>query len=97
MEQMGAGEIMITSIDREGTMLGYDLELIQSVADAVQIPVIACGGAGNYEHLKSAVTEGKASASAAGSLFVYHGPRKGVLINYPVREELIDLFQTEPA
>lgn len=67
--QAGAGEIMITSIDNDGTMEGYDLELIRSVADAVSIPVIASGGAGSYEHFAQALRRGGASAVAAASMF----------------------------
>ena len=68
-EAAGAGEILVTSIDRDGTMTGYDIELIRSVTDAVSIPVIASGGAGNYDHLVSAVVDGKASAVAAAAMF----------------------------
>lgn len=69
LEQRGAGEILITSIDQDGTMEGYDLELIQSVSRAVNLPVIASGGAGNYEHMRLAVQEAGASAVAAASIF----------------------------
>jgi cyclase len=69
LDEQGAGEILLTSIDRDGTMSGYDLELIRSVAEAVSIPVIASGGAGNYEDMLSAVVHGKASAVAAASIF----------------------------
>lgn len=65
----GAGEILLTSIDRDGTMQGYDLDLIGQVAAAVNVPVIASGGAGNYEHLRQAVQEAGASAVAAASMF----------------------------
>lgn len=86
MEKNGAGELLLTSIDLDGTMEGYDLKLIESVSSAVSIPVIACGGAGSIQHLKDAITVGKASAAAAGSLFVFHGPHRAVLINYPDTE-----------
>ena len=66
---LGAGEILLTSIERDGTMLGYDIELIRRVADAISIPVIASGGAGNYEHMAQAVLAGGASAVAAASMF----------------------------
>lgn len=69
VERLGAGEILLTSIDNEGTMKGYDLGLIKSVADAVGIPVIANGGAGNLQDFHDAIMIGKASAVAAGSLF----------------------------
>jgi len=90
---MGAGEIIINSIDNDGTMEGYDLELIRTVADAVDIPVVALGGAGSLNDLKVAVDVGNASAVAAGSIFVFQGPRKAVLINFPTRKELMELFQ----
>lgn len=69
IEKLGAGEILITSIEKDGTMEGYDLELISRVTNKVNIPVIASGGAGNYHHLYEAVSEGKASAVAAASIF----------------------------
>ncbi len=69
MQNRGAGEILITSIDRDGTMDGYDLALIRSITDSVQIPVIASGGAGNYAHMHEALTVGNVSAVAAASLF----------------------------
>jgi cyclase len=68
-EAHGAGEILLTSVDRDGTMQGYDLDLIRSVSDAVGIPVIASGGAGDYGHLLDAVVTGGASAVAAASIF----------------------------
>lgn len=72
-------------------MSGYDLELIQGVSEAVSIPVIANGGSGNLFHMRKAVYIG-AHAVAAGSMFVYHGPRKGVLINYPSKNEVVNIF-----
>jgi cyclase len=80
--EAGVGELFINSIDRDGQMLGYDLELIKKVVKSVNIPVIACGGAGKLDHLKEALNYGL-SAVAAGSMFVYHGKHKAVLINYP--------------
>jgi cyclase len=68
-EMLGAGEILITSIDRDGTMTGYDLELTRWVSEAVSIPVIASGGAGNYEHMARVLREGKLSAISAASIF----------------------------
>lgn len=81
--EQGAGEVMICSVEREGTMSGYDLALTRAVADAVPVPVIASGGAGSMEHFVQAVTEGHASAVAAGALFVFKGPHRAVLVNYP--------------
>lgn len=65
----GAGEILLTSIDRDGTMLGYDLDLVERVVKAVDIPVIASGGAGNYQHMVDVVLQAGASAVAAASIF----------------------------
>jgi len=92
MEKHGAGEILINSIDKDGTMEGYDNKLIKLVADAVGIPVIACGGAGKLQDFANAVKEGHASAVAAGSMFVYHGPRNAVLINYPTIQQLKEVL-----
>jgi cyclase len=83
MEKLGAGEIFLNSIDRDGTYKGYDLDLIKKVSSSVDIPVVACGGAKDEDDLVRAINEGGASASAAGSLFVYKGVHQAVLINYP--------------
>jgi cyclase len=88
MEEIGAGEILLTAIDRDGTQEGYDVELIHQVASAVSIPVIASGGAGKLEDFKAAVEQGGASACAAGSMVVYFGRNRAVLINFPARREL---------
>jgi cyclase len=88
MEELGAGEIFLNSIDRDGTMEGYDIEMIKRVTEAVSIPVIACGGAGKIEDFVEAVKKGGASAVAAGSMFVFHGKHRAVLITYPSVEEL---------
>jgi len=88
MEEKGAGEIMLQSVDRDGTMGGYDIDLVRSVSEAVAIPVISLGGAGNLQHMKQAYTEGHASALAGGSMFVFHDSKRGVLINYPHRAEI---------
>lgn len=69
LEDLGAGEILITSIERDGSMEGYDLELVERVVKAVNVPVIASGGAGSYEHMRQAVQEAGASAVAAASIF----------------------------
>jgi imidazole glycerol-phosphate synthase subunit HisF len=92
MEALGAGEIMITSIDNDGLMAGYDVALTRMIADLVDIPVIACGGAGCLEDFRSGYCDGNASALAAGSLFVYHGRKKAVLISYPTRSDLEQIF-----
>ncbi len=85
---LGVGELMVTAVDRDGQMEGYDLPLIQSITDAVDVPVIAMGGAGNLEHLRDVLVESGASAAAAGSMFVYQGPRRAVLVQYPKRSDL---------
>lgn len=95
MAERGAGEIILNSIDRDGTMRGFDLELIREVTRAVNIPVVACGGAGSVPHLAEAVAAG-ASGAAAGSLFVFTGPHRAVLINYPSVRELHGAF-AQPA
>ena len=92
MEELGAGEILLQSVDREGTRSGYDLELIRSVTDAVSIPVIASGGAATIDDLAAAVHQGGASAVAAGSMFVFQGRHKAVLISYPKPEALRAAF-----
>lgn len=84
---LGIGEILLQAIHRDGTMSGYDLELIRRVAAAVPVPVIAAGGAGLRDHLRSPLDAG-ASAAAAGSIFVFSGAGGGVLVNFPARAEL---------
>ena len=91
MEHRGAGEILLNSVDRDGTMQGFDVELIHEVTQAVHVPVVACGGAGSVAHLGAAVAAG-ASGVAAGSLFVFTGPHRAVLINYPSAAELREAF-----
>jgi cyclase len=83
LEGSGVGEIFLNSIDCDGTMQGYDLALIKRVTSKVNIPVVACGGAGTVEHLQEAITIGGAAAVAAGSMFVFYGKHRAVLINYP--------------
>jgi cyclase len=83
MEKMGAGEIIINSVNNDGVMKGYDMELLRTVTQRVTMPVVAMGGAGQPDDFSKAVKGAGVSALAAGSLFVYHGPLKGVLINYP--------------
>ena len=93
MEKHGAGEILINSIDRDGTMQGYDIDLVKRVSEAVNVPVIAAGGAGNLEDFGEAVNKGGASAVAAGSMFVFHGKHRAVLINYPEPRELDEILR----
>jgi cyclase len=88
MQEKGAGEIIVQSIEKDGMMDGYDIELICNIASNLTIPVIALGGAGKVDHLVEAYQKGKAGGLAAGSMFVYHGPKNGVLINYPEKKDL---------
>lgn len=88
----GVGEIIIQSISHEGTMKGFDLELIKEVASLVNVPVVASGGAGSLKDFKEAIEIGGASAVAAGSLFIYKGIHKAVLINYPDSVKLKNTF-----
>lgn len=92
MQALGAGEILLNSIDRDGTLRGYDLGLVKRVATAVDLPVIACGGAGNLNDLTQAIKLAGASAAAAASLFLFVGPHRAVLINYPSSSELKQIF-----
>ena len=87
-EQLGVGEIFLNSIDRDGMMTGYDIKLIKAVVNAVDIPVIACGGAGGIFDLKDALQNGHAHAAAGGSMFVFYGRLKAVLITAPTEEDL---------
>ena len=82
LEEAGTGEIIINSIDKDGTWDGYAIDVISEVSHSVKIPVIACGGAGNLDDFKQAVSAG-ASAVAAGSMFVYQKKGMGVLISFP--------------
>lgn len=91
MQSLGAGEILLTSIDNDGMMEGYDLGLIAKVAKGLKIPVIACGGAGRLTDFQEAVNAG-ASAVAAGSMVVYQGKNRAVLVNFPPKQELRTLF-----
>ena len=87
----GVGEVLVTSVDRDGEMVGYDLDVVRKVSSRVTVPVIANGGAGSFSHLEAAVHEAGASAVAAGSMFVFHGKRRAVLISYPAPTELARL------
>ncbi|OZA42194.1 MAG: imidazole glycerol phosphate synthase subunit HisF [Polynucleobacter sp. 17-46-58] len=93
VEKMGAGEILLTSIDREGTWEGFDLELVKRVTEAVSIPVIAHGGAGTAEHIKQVVQQASASAVALGSMVVFQKRGMGVLINFPDQNRLEEILQ----
>lgn len=88
MEDMGAGEIVVNAIERDGMMNGYDIETLAEITAKVTIPVIAMGGAGSLVHLKEAMQKTNVSAVAAGSMFVFQGKHKAVLINYPDRSSI---------
>lgn len=83
MQENGAGELIVQSIERDGAMRGYDVELIRSISEKVTIPLVALGGAGSLDDMKEAYVKGYANGLAAGSMFVYQSARRGVLINYP--------------
>ena len=83
--KMGAGELFITSINREGTMVGYDLAMMEMITNEIEVPIIANGGAGSIIDMKNVIEKTGASAASAGSIFVYYGKHNAVLINYPHR------------
>lgn len=86
-ERAGIGEVLLTSVDRDGEMQGLDLDQIRKVSASLDIPLIACGGAGSVADLRAGIQAG-ASAVAAASMFVFHGPHRAVLITYPDRDVL---------
>ena len=87
LQHAGAGEILLNSIENDGTFNGYDLDLVHEVSSKIHIPVVAVGGAGSVEDFSKAIENG-ASAVAAGSLFVFQRPHRAVLISYPTQKEL---------
>ena len=92
VEALGAGEILLQSVDGDGTLAGLDIELVRRVSHAVGIPVVASGGARDLFDLRLAVERGGASAVSAGALFVFNGPHRAVLINFPRQPELEETF-----
>ena len=88
MEAMGAGEIIVQSIANDGTMKGYHLDLVRRISEGISIPTVALGGAGSIADLEKAYKKAHATGLAAGSLFVYFGNNKGVLINYPEKGDI---------
>lgn len=90
-EDMGAGEIVLNSIDNEGTMKGLDIDYLKKLGQMTNLPIIASGGVGTIEHIKELFSQTTIKAVACGSKFVYVGPLKGVLINYPSRKEIEQL------
>ncbi len=88
MQDQGAGEVFINSVDRDGMLTGYDIDLLKKITGRLKVPIICSGGAAKVEHFIEAVRDGGASAVAAGSMFVFHGKHKAVLITYPEYQEL---------
>jgi cyclase len=94
-ESLGAGEIVINSIDNDGVMKGYDIELLKEIKSISTVPIIALGGAGSLSHLKELFQSTNVDAAACGSMFVYQGPLKGVLISYPPFQQICELFEAK--
>ena len=92
VENLGAGEILLTSIDLEGSWEGFDIDLVRSVTESVSIPVIAHGGAGTVEHISQVVKLANASAVALGSMVVFQKKGMGVLVNFPEQDELKEIL-----
>jgi len=93
IEKLGVGEIVINSIDNDGVMEGYDMKIIQSIREAVSVPITALGGAGNLSDIKNLINKFGIMGAAAGSLFVFKGVYKAVLINYPKQTEIRELLK----
>ncbi len=93
LNRISIGELIVNSIDRDGTMQGYDQELLGKVAKLADMPVVALGGAGNISHMKEVTDAAGISAVAAGSMFVFHGKHKAVLITYLNQSELTKIFK----
>ena len=92
VQDNGVGEIILNSIDREGTGVGYDFEMINKISESLKIPVVGLGGAGNVEDLIYLLQNSDVSAAAAGDLFVFHGKHKAVLISYPDKINLQKIY-----
>lgn len=88
-QKLGAGEIVINSIDKDGQMKGYDLDLIDKVREKITLPMTVLGGAGSLNDIEKIIDRHGVIGVAAGSLFVFKGPYKAVLINYPTQLEKI--------
>jgi imidazole glycerol-phosphate synthase subunit HisF len=93
LESLGAGEILLTSVDREGSWAGFDVDLVKEVSDAVNVPVIAHGGAGSVADIGAVVNEAGASAVALGSMVVFQKQGMGVLISFPDKERLAEVLR----
>lgn len=90
IQDLNVGEIIMSNIDKEGSYSGYDIELLNEVSQNLSVPVVACGGAGCLHDMKDVITKTNVHAVAAGSLFVFYGPLKAVLINYPKYEDVFN-------
>lgn len=86
-EYLGAGELFITNIEKEGTMNGYDIDFLKIISSNINIPIIANGGAGTLSDIKELFTQTKITAAAAGSMFVFKGIHRAILINYPTSQK----------
>jgi cyclase len=93
VEKLGAGEIILNSIDQDGVMKGYDLGLIDKICEKISIPITVLGGAGSLQDIKKVIDKHKIIGVAAGSLFVFKGIYKAVLINYPQKKEKEELYK----
>jgi cyclase len=92
LESYGIGELLVTSIDREGTWEGFDIEIIKKITAAVSIPVIAHGGSGSLDHIDEVIKKGNVSAVALGSMVVYQKKNMGVLVNFPEKARLENIL-----
>lgn len=88
----GIGEIVINSVDKDGKMEGYDIELIEKIKSKVNLPVTALGGAGELDHIEKLIKKFGVIGASAGSLFVFKGVYKAVLINYPNPKQKLDMI-----
>lgn len=95
-QKLGAGEIVINSIDKDGVMKGYDLDLIAKVREKISLPMTVLGGAGSLDDIEKVIDQHGVIGVAAGSLFVFRGPYKAVLINYPTQLEKNKIFKIKP-
>ncbi|QFR48894.1 glycosyl amidation-associated protein WbuZ [Sulfurimonas lithotrophica] len=93
VESMGAGEIVVNSVDHDGIMEGYDIELLKTIKNEIKVPIIALGGAGKLTHIKDVFEKANVDAVACGSMFVYQGHLKGILINYPPYQQIQELLK----
>jgi imidazole glycerol-phosphate synthase subunit HisF len=90
-EKLGAGELIVRDVQKDGLMQGMNLDIVRQISTAVNIPVVATGGAWDFNHIKDAIASG-AHSVAAGNMFVYKGKRQAVLINYPSKNEIKEIF-----